>query len=332
MSARPDFARLLGSFFTSHLMQQRRASRHTVASYRDTFRLLVLHARDVLGKPPQDLSLEDLDPDLVGGFLNHLERERGNSARSRNTRLAAIRSLFRFAAVHEPHHAVLAQRILSIPRKRYSARPVDHLDRDETEALLRAPDPDTRIGRRDHALLLLAVQTGLRASELISLRRGDVQLESPGHLRCLGKGRKERCVPLRRDSIAALKAWMKESGGEPGDRVFANQRGNPLTHDSLAYLLDRNQAAAQSACPSLKRKRVTPHCLRHTAAMSLLQGGVDQATIALWLGHESVATTYIYLHADLKLKEEAMAKTTPLDAPIGRYRPEDSVLALLNSL
>ncbi|MDE0337563.1 MAG: site-specific integrase [Caldilineaceae bacterium] len=327
-----EFPRLLEAFFTDRLTQQRQASPHTIASYRDTFRLLVRYAGDTLHKPPVELKLTDLDADFVGRFLTHLETDRGNDARSRNTRLAAIRSFFTYVAMQEPQHAALAQRVLAMPAKRYARRPVDFLDRDEIEALLAAPDTTTRAGRRDRALLVVAVQTGLRASELINLRCENVQLGSGAHVRCEGKGRKERCTPLRKDSAAALRAWLEERRGAPDAPVFPNRRGGALSHDGLAHLLAKHVAVARTTCPSLTGKRVTPHVLRHSAAMELLQNGVDRAVIALWLGHESVETTYVYLHADLKLKEAALAKTTPTHGTAARYRPADDVLAFLNSL
>ena len=327
-----DFPRLLAAFFTQRLMQQRQASPHTIASYRDTFRLLVRYAERELGKPPTELALDDLDTDFLGAFLTHLETERGNDPRTRNTRLAAIRSFFAYVAVQEPQHAALAQRVLAMPSKRYTRRQVDFLNQEETGALLRAPDRSTRSGRRDRALLLVALQTGLRAAELIGLRCDDVQLGPGAHVRCHGKGRKQRCTPLRQDALAALREWLEELPAESGKPVFPNQRGGALSHDGLAYVVAKHLAVARTACPSLRKKRVTPHVLRHTAAMELLQNGVDRSVIALWLGHESVETTYIYLHADLALKEQAMARTTPGDMPPERYRPEDEVLAFLNAL
>lgn len=332
MSAIADLARLLTLFFSRYLMQQRQASPNTIASYRDTFRLLVNYANEVLGKPPQDLSFEDLDADFIGDFLHHLEHGRGNDVRTRNARLAAIRSLFAYVALHEPHHAALAQRVLAIPTKRYTRREVAFLNRAESEALLRAPDRTGWVGRRDYCLLLVALQTGMRSSEIIALRRADVRLGDGAHVRCHGKGRKERSTPLRRDSVVALRAWLEERGGKADDPVFPNQRGRSLTHDSFDYLLARNLAVARTDCPSLHDKRVTPHTLRHSAAMELLHNGVDRATIALWLGHESVETTYIYLHADLELKERAMARTIPAGTPMRRYEPQDHVLAFLNGL
>ena len=332
MKPAADFPGLLAAFFTDRLMQQRQASPCTIASYRDTFRLLVRHALRELQKAPASLRLADPDTDFLGAFLNHLETERGNSARSRNTRLAAIRSFFAYIAVQEPQHAAQAQRVLAMPGKRWTRRPVDFLNREEIEALLAAPNTETRPGRRDRTLLLVAVQTGLRASELIHLRCADVQLGPGAHVRCEGKGRKQRCTPLRQDAATALRAWLDECQGDPDAPVFPNQRGGALSHDGLAYLLGKHLAVARQACPSLQHKRVTPHVLRHTAAMELLQNGVDRAVIALWLGHESIETTYVYLHADLKLKEAALAKTTPTQATPARYRPDDEVLAFLNSL
>lgn len=332
MKPAAEFPRLLAAFFTDRLMQQRQASPHTVASYRDTFRLLVQYALRELRKAPAALAISDLTTDFLGGFLTHLETERGNNARSRNARLAAIRSFFGYVAVQEPQHAALAQRVLAMPAKRYTRRLVDFLGRAEIEALLRAPELHTRAGRRDRTLLLVAVQTGLRASELTQLRCQDVQLGPGAHLRCEGKGRKQRCTPLRRDAAAALRAWLDERRGEPDAPVFPNRLGGALSRDGLAYLLAKHLAIAGQACPSLQGKRVTPHVLRHTAAMEMLQNGVDRAVIALWLGHESVETTYVYLHADLKLKEAALAKTTPTQGTAARYRPEDEVLAFLKSL
>lgn len=332
MNTSTDFPRLLAAFFTERLMQQRQASPHTIASYRDTFRLLVQYAERQLHKAPAQLAIDDFDTPFIGAFLEHLETQRHNSARTRNTRLAAIHSFFRYVALQEPRYIALAQRILAMPSKRYTRRPVAFLTQTEVAALLKAPEPKTRAGRRDRTLLLVAVQTGLRASELITLRCEDVMLGAGAHLRCQGKGRKERCTPLRKDAVTVLRAWLKERRGAPADPVFPNQRGGPLSHDGLGYLLAKHLANAQARCPSLKKKRVSPHTLRHTAAMDLLQNGVDRAVIALWLGHESVETTYIYLHADLELKEQAMAKTTPSALRPTRYRPDDPVLTFLSNL
>ena len=267
MKPAADFPQLLAAFFTDRLMQQLQASPHTIASYRDTFRLLVQYALRELRKAPVALEIRDLNTDFLGDFLTHLETERGNDARSRNSRLAAIRSFFGYVAVQEPQHAALAQRVLAMPAKRYTRRPVDFLDRAEVEALLGAPELHTRAGHRDRTLLLVAVQTGLRASELIQLRCQDVQFGSGAHLRCEGKGRKQRCTPLRQDAAAALRAWLDERCGEPDAPVFPNRLGGALSHDGLAYLLAKHLAVARQACPSLQRKRVTPHVLRHYSAL-----------------------------------------------------------------
>jgi site-specific recombinase XerD len=326
------FPALLERYFTERLLRQRKASPHTIASYRDTFRLLVQFAQQRLHKAPCALTMEDLDTPLLGDFLEHLEQERGNGARSRNVRLAAIHSFYRYVALHAPQYLALAQRVLAMPSKRYLRRPVEFLSSVEVEALLAAPDVSTRAGRRDRTLLLFAIQTGLRAAELIGLRCEDIAFGPGAHVRCRGKGRKERCTPLRPDTVAALRAWLQERQGEPADPLFPNAHGDPLSHDGLAYLLAKHLVTARGNCPSLENKRVTPHTLRHTTAMELLHHGTDRTVIALWLGHESVETTYMYLHADLELKEEALARTTPTNARLPRYRPDDELLAFLKGL
>ena len=332
MTGAATFPALLERFFTDRLLRQRQASPNTVASYRDTFRLLVQFAQQRLTKAPCELSMADLDTPFLGAFLDDLECTRGNAARSRNVRLAAIHSFFRYVALHEPQYLGLAQRVLAMPSKRFTRSPVAYLTDEESEALVAAPDPGTWVGRRDRTLLLLAIQTGLRAAEIIGLRREDVVLDYGAHVHCRGKGRKERCTPLRKDAVAALRTWLQERHGEPTAPLFPNARGGALSHDGLEYLLAKHLATARNRCPSLQKKRVTPHTLRHTAAMTLLQHGVDHTVIALWLGHESVQTTYIYLHADLALKEEALARTTPSNVRLPRYRPDDELLTFLKSL
>lgn len=326
------FPALLQSFFTERLLHQRNASPNTIAAYRDSFRLLLRFAARHCRKAPCDLRIEDLDAAFIGRFLEHLEKERGNSTRTRNARLSALRSFFRHVALNEPAHALHCQRILAMPAKRHVQRPIAYLERPEVEALLEAPDTATRTGRRDRALLMVAVQTGLRVSELIGLRRRDAVLGPGAHVRCRGKGRKRRSTPLRRDAAALLKAWLDERQAFPAEPIFPSLRGGPLSRDAVERLVARHTAAAARHCPSLKGKRVTPHVLRHTAAMQLLHHGVDRAVIALWLGHESVETTQMYLHADLRLKEKALARTTPLGIKPGRYRPNDKLLAYLESL
>lgn len=326
-------APLLEAFFTERLIGQRHASGHTVAAYRDAFCLLLRFARRTTGRKPQQLTLTDLDAGLIAAFLNHLETERGTSVRTRNARLTAIRSLFNFAAYHHPEHAALIQRVLAIPPKRTRKVLVTYLTDDEVAALLAAPDRSTRIGRRDHALLLMAVETGLRVSELTGLTCESVQLGTGAHVRCTGKGRKERITPLRREARAVLQAWLREHAGKAGDALFPGPRGEHLSRDAVRRIVQRHAATATPACPSLAAKTVTPHTLRHSCAMKLLRHGIDTATIALWLGHEDVRTTYsVYLHADLDLKEKAIAKTAPPRTRAGRYRPPDALLAFLEAL
>jgi site-specific recombinase XerD len=332
MIAPVPIAGLLETFFTDRLMRERQASPHTIAAYRDTFRLLLAFVRERLGKAPSALALADLDAPLIGAFLDYLERNRGNNARTRNARLAAIHSFFGYVALQEPAHAGLIQRVLAMPNKRYDRRLIDFLTRGEMEALLAAPDRSTWIGRRDHALLLLALQTGLRVSELIGLRCEDVVLGSGAHVRCRGKGRKERCTPLRRDAVAMVRLWLRERAGRPHEPLFPSGRGGAMSRDAVEYLLTKYSAAAQKQCPSLEKKHLSPHVLRHSTAMDLLQRGIDRAVIALWLGHESVETTQMYLDADLALKEKALARTAPLPTHRSRYRPDDQLMAFLRAL
>jgi integrase/recombinase XerD len=332
MNSDTNFSGLVQAFFTDRLLRQRGASPHTVAGYRDTFRLLLRFAKERLGKAPSKLSLKDLDAPFVGDFLDHLEKGRGNGARSRNTRLAAIHSFFHYLSFQEPAYADQCRRILAIPSKRYERRLIEYLTAEEIDALLAAPDRTTWIGRRDRALLLVGIQTGLRVSELIGLRRSDIILGAGAHVRCEGKGRKQRFTPLRQEAVAVLAQWLRECPAEPATPAFPSSRGGPLSRDAVEQLVARHQRGAARHCPSLQRKRVTPHVLRHTAAMQLLQHGIDRSVIALWLGHESVETTQMYLHADLRLKEEALSKVTPLDVPPGRFRPDDELLAFLEGL
>jgi integrase/recombinase XerD len=327
-----SFPALIQSFFTERLLQQRQASPHTIAAYRDTFRLLLRFAVAHLGRSPSALRTEDLDPAFLGAFLEHLERRRGNSARTRNARLAAIHSFFRYVALTEPAHALLCQRVLAMPSKRAERRPIAFLDRTEMAALLAAPDLSTWIGRRDRVLLLIAIRTGLRVSELIGLHRGDVVGGPGAHVRCEGKGRKQRCTPLERDAATVLAAWLRQDLDPQEDRVFPSVRGGPLSRDAIEELVARHAGRARERCPSLQHKQVTPHVLRHTAAMELLTHGVDRSVIALWLGHESVETTQMYLHADLRLKEQALARVDPVGVSSGRYRPAEPLLAFLESL
>jgi len=327
-----SLAPLLETFFLERLQRQRRVSPHTTAAYRDTFRLLLQFAETRLGKPPSALALSDIDAPFVTAFLDHLEAERRNCARSRNARLAAIRSFFRFASAREPAHGGLIQRVLDIPQKRFDRDLVSFLTCDEIEALRGAVDTSSWRGRRDYALLTLAVQTGLRVSELIALRTEDITFDTTAHVRCRGKGRKERCTPLTRQTAALLQAWLAENRFSPTDVVFPNRRGAQLSHDAVEHLVAKYATLAARRCPSLARKHVTPHVLRHSAAVALLQAGVDRAVIALWLGHESVETTQMYLDADLATKERALARITPPRVGPLRFRPRDSLLAFLEGL
>ena len=332
MKAAATFSELLQGFFTERLMGQCNASSLTIANYRDAFCLLIAYAQRQLKKPPARLAIQDLDAPFITRFLDYLERERGNSPRSRNVRLAAVHSFFNYVALHEPAVSAVAQRVLAIQGKRCPKKPVDFLTQAESAAVLAAPDQTTRSGRRDRTLLLVALQTGLRVAELIGLRCQDVVLETGAHVRCTGKGRKTRCIPLRKEVVLALRHWLRERQGQPEEAVFTNAQGRPLSRDGVQYILARHVNTARTHCPSLKAKRVSPHVLRHSTAMNLLQHGVDRSVIALWLGHESMDTTQMYLHANIELKERALAKTKPFKGRPGRYHPPDHLLAFLRTL
>ncbi len=320
------------AFFTERLTRQRRASPHTIAAYRDTLRLLLGFAAERSGTVPCRLGFADLAAPVITAFLDHCEHDRDNGIRTRNARLAAIHSLFGYAALRHPEHAADIERVLAIPPKRASQTIVTYPTDDEASALLAAPDRSTRTGRRDHAWILLALQTGLRASELTGLARGDAHLGHGAYIACHGKGRKDRITPLTPGTVTTLRAWLAERGGEPGDPLFVTSRGGPMSHDALQQRLAVYAANAARTCPTLAGKKITPHVLRHTAAMRLLHAGTDITIIALWLGHESVTTTQIYLQADMALKQQALDRTTPLATPPGRYQPPDELLAFLEAL
>lgn len=332
MSSCASFPALLESFFTNRLTAQRRVSPHTIASYRDSFRLLLRFAQKQIRKAPASLSLEDLDAPLIGAFLDDIENARSNTGRSRNLRLTAIRSFFRYAALECPERSGQIQRILAIPAKRRERPLVDFLTRSEIDALLAAPDRTAWVGRRDHAFLLTAIQTGLRLSEMTMLRQGDVELRTGAHVRCEGKGRKHRSTPLTRTTVAVLKGWIKEQGADATKILFPTRHGNRMSPDTAQYLVTKYAALAAQRCPELKKKTVTPHVLRHTTAMELLQSGADRSMIALWLGHERLETTQIYLDANLALKEAVLKKTAPVNAKPDRYRPDDELMKFLNNL
>jgi site-specific recombinase XerD len=333
MTIKPvSLAPLLERFFTQRLMQQRQASPHTIRSYRDTFRHLLKFAARTLHKPPSRLNFEAVDAPLIVAFLDDVENQQGISVRSRNLRLTAIHSFFRYAAFEAPEHSVQIQRVLAIPSKRFARTLVNFLTRPEVDALLAAPDQSTWSGRRDHAFLLVAVQTGLRLSEITGLKREDLFFGTGAHLRVIGKGRKERCTPFAKSTAAVLSLWLKEPQRGEENILFPSARGARLSVHGVQYMLNKHRQAASARCPSLNGKRVTVHRLRHTMAMDLLQAGVDRAVIALWLGHESVETTQIYLEATLAMKEAALAKTSPYSGTPSRFRPDDKLLEFLNSL
>ena len=323
---------LLQSYFTDRLMCQRKASPNTIASHRDTFRLLLKYAEKHLKKEPSKLAVEDLDATFIGQFLEYLEKQRGNVARTRNVRLAGVHSFFKYVALEEPSCSALAHRILAIPNKRFKRKPVEFLSRHEIDALLAAPNQKTWNGRRDKVLLLFAVQTGLRVSELIKVRCKDIELGTGAHVRCTGKGRKERCTPLRKEAVVALRAWMKERKCDPSEPLFPNARGTQLSRDGVEYLLAKHVKDAAKKCPTLRKKDISPHVLRHSTAMELLQHGVDRTVIALWLGHEKLETTQAYIHADMKLKEQALKKVGSAKVQLRRFKPDDELLEFLNSL
>jgi site-specific recombinase XerD len=326
------FPALLQRFFTERLLGQLGASPNTIACYRDAFRLLLRFAAERLRRTPSDLRVEDLDASFLGQFLDHLEHTRGCSARTRNARLSALHAFFRYVALEEPSYALHCQRVLAMPAKRYERRPVEFLGEEEIAALVAAPDPATWIGRRDRTLLLVAVRTGLRNSELTALRRADVTLETGAHVRCLGKGRKKRCTPLHPDIIPILKSWLQEQDPDPGAPLFPGSRGGHLSADAVQRLVSKYVAVATTRYPSLAEKKITPHTLRHSTAMEMLRRGVDRSVIALWLGHESIETTQHYLHADMQLKEQALAHANPSGLAPGRYRPDDALIAFLEGL
>jgi integrase/recombinase XerD len=327
-----DLAPILESFFAERLIQQRRASPETIDAYRTTFRLLLEFAQRELRKQPSILDLAELDATMITAFLAHLEHDRHNSVRTRNARLAAIRSMFRYAALRHPEYSGLIQQVLAVPDKRPDRSIVTFLNDVEVDALLAAPDRQTWTGRRDHTLLAVAIQTGLRISELTGLTCGEVRLGSGAHVRCLGKGRKERCTPLTTACLSVVSEWLKETGNAASAPLFPTVRNTRLSADAVQHLVAKHVKRAATTCPSLLKKHVTPHTLRHTAAMRLIHAGVDPIVISLWLGHESIQSTKAYVHADMTLKERALARTVPLAVKPGRYRAPDPLVAFLEAL
>lgn len=331
MSPRNELPGLIEGFFTRRLVSQRNVSAHTIASYRDTFRLLFAFAEKELHRAPTQLALEDLNAEFIGHFLDMVERERGNGARTRNLRLTAIRSFFRYAALEVPEHASLIQRVLAIPPKRCERKIVGFLTQKEAAAILAAVDQASWGGMRDYALLITTMQTGLRLAEVTGLRHKDVTLGPGAYVHCYGKGRKERCTPLTRSIARVLQSWCRRQEAREG-YLFPSTRGGRLSHDAVQDLVDKHVAAACPKCPSLKGRKITPHMLRHTAAMELLQAGIDRSLIAIWLGHESVETTQVYLDANLSLKEQILALSRQQNGRVSRFKPGDQLLDFLRKL
>lgn len=325
-----DLAPLLQSFFTDKLDRQLNASSHTKAAYADAFRLLLLYAREATGVAPSDLTLADLNADLIGGFLQHLETSRGNSAATRNARRAALRSFFIYASYRAPDSIATISQILAIPAKRTKTTLVSFLSAPEAEALISAPDTGTWIGRRDRLLLHLAIQTGFRVSEVVSLRIGSIQIGPHSQLECVGKGRKQRVIPLQKNTVRLITAWLNELPTVADTPLFPTHAGTAMTRAAVAKLVARHVQTAAEQCPSLAEKNVTPHTLRHTCAMTLLHAGIDTASIALWLGHANIQTTQVYLHADLELKRQTLERLPAIDdRPPPRYQASDALLAFL---
>lgn len=325
-------ASLVQAFFVEYLLNQKNASPRTVAAYRDAFRLLLRFIHETKGVQPAALSAADLDAPVILAFLDNIEQQRANCIRSRNARLAAIRSFFRFVQMQEPAGLAVASRVLAIPVKRTERKLVGYLTRSEIDAILSTADQTHWDGRRDHALLLTLYNSGARVSEIIGVRREDIALSAPASLKLHGKGRKERAVPLWAKTAKVLRTWLQEPGDGFSDLAFPSARGRRLSRHGVSYLLSRAAGRAAPACPSIRGKRVSPHLIRHSTAMHLLQAGVDPAVIALWLGHESVETTHGYVEADLTMTENALGKLTPAGSAPGRFKPADKLLAFLENL
>lgn len=323
---------LIQAFFTDYLISQRQVSEHTISSYRDTFRLFLLFIKSHLKKEPSAVEIDDITVDLIKSFLKNLEEVRNSSVRRRNQRLAAIHSCFHYAAFLYPERSGLVQQILAIPHKKHEYPIIQYLTDDEIDALLKVPDRTTRLGRRDYTLILLAIRTGLRVSEIISLRRSDITLGAGAHIQCFGKGRKERSTPITKETAAIVKSWLGECKLNEDDLVFTNANRGKLSRDGFRYILNKYVQLASDACKTLKKKRISPHSLRHTTAMQLLESGVDPMIIAIWLGHESVETTQVYIKADLKMKETALNRTREPKSKSLRYKPNDTLMEFLKGL
>jgi len=322
----------LQAYFTDRLIGQRSASPNTIAAYRHTFGLLLRFATDRTSTPPSNLDIAQLDAPIIAAFLDHLQRDRGNTVATRNNRLAAIHSLFAYLALHHPEHAATIHRVLAIPPKRTERNLLTHLTEQEVDALLSACDKTKWTGRRDHTMLALTIQTGLRISELTGLLCQDITLGTGANVHTIGKGRKERRTPLTPPTRTVLKAWLRERAGTPEAPLFPTSTGKRLSRDAIEHRLAIHLRTAATSCPSITTKHITMHTLRHTAAMRLLLAGNDITVIALWLGHEQITTTQIYLHADMTHKQDAINRTKPLTAKPGHYQPPDTLLAFLEAL
>jgi len=327
-----SLAKYIELFFVDYLINQKSVSTHTVASYRDTFSLFLAFVKTSSGKMPDTLNIEDIDSEIIVNFLNYLEIERGVKARTRNQRLAGLRSFYRYLSIKRPDLSHHIQQILAIPQKRFEPTPLIFLNNVEIDALLNAPDQSTLMGRRDFTLILFLLQTGLRVSELTGLTFSDVNLDGASYVTCIGKGRKKRSTPLTKRTAKIMKKWLSEKERDNDEFIFENAKGKQFSADGIQYLLTKYSAIASKACPSLTKKKISPHVIRHTTAMKLLSAGVDIATIALWLGHESIETTKIYLTADLKMKEDALKKVNPTCKSNFRYKPSNKILRFLESL
>lgn len=323
----------LQSWFTDYLIGQRGASPNTIAAYRDCMRLLLCYAHEHHGVRPAQLDLANLDDQTIAGFLDMLEHQRHASVATRNARLAAIHSLFVYASLRHPEHAELIARVLAIPTKAATRTDVVYLDDAEVDAVLAAPDRRTWTGQRDHTWLLLMITTGIRVGELVNIRRLDVSTGRPAHIVVIGKGRKQRVIPLDKTTTATLAAWTRANPALPEAPLFsARGRSGPMSSDAVAQRVALHASSGAIHAPTLKAKTVTPHSLRHTCAMRMLASGLDITTIALWLGHASPAATRHYLHADLALKQRALERTAPPRTKTGRYTPTDKVLTFLEGL
>ncbi len=325
----------LQAFFTTYLLGQRAASAHTVAAYRDTWRMLLVHVHDHRGIPPADIDITELDAETITGFLQHLETVRGNSVRTRNARLAAIHAFFTYASYHHPEHLDLIARVLAIRSKKATTTILTYLTDSEVQALLKAPDQTTRTGRRDHAIMQTLIATGLRVGELTALTYQDLRLTKPSHLVVHGKGRKDRITPLNTTTVSTLRRWQTEHPDQIGTSALFSAQGStkPISVDAIAARVRAHTSTAAATCHSLASKNTSPHTLRHTCAMRMLAAGIDLTTIALWLGHESTEATQAYLHADLGMKQRALDRVTPPTTKTAmRYTPGDEMLTFLESL